>query len=609
MLSRYNPIIIDQVLRQVEPEPIFPPITNRGAWETAARTLDPRELETLIHDAEQDSQRPIPTATATDWLEFQRTGQREGHQELRRDRMQMLHNLAFAECFENRGRFLDGILNVAWAICEESSWVMPAHYAPLPDVDYPYIDLGAASIAFDLAELDVILGSVLDSVLRRRIRREIEQRIITPYLTRHDFWWLHNSLDRTMNNWTAVCNCGIAAAAIHLLNDDPARQAEVLARATRSMDDYLATFDADGGSSEGPGYWDYGFSSFTMLAHLVEARTQGQIDFFAEEAIREIAQFPLKTMLAPGVSVNFSDSDPYLSFTRSHLAFLAQRLKLPQLATLATMQPQAGRQGDIVWGLRNLFWQVPATAPTRFVPNRHDWFSEMMWMIARNDPKDPTELVLAAKGGHNDEMHNQNDVGNFIVFVQGEAIIPDIGRGRYTKDYFDPEKRYDHLVNASLGHSVPMPNGQLQGTGATFTAQLLQHQTTDSKDQLIIEMKDAYPPEAGLASLKRNLTLHRNEDLPWVELVDSFSFADAPGTFDSALTTFGHVEVGEEGMVIQGDRAKLRVTFEPEKVRVRVDTYNEVDLAHGPRDVHRIVFTWREPAQQGELRLELVPVS
>ncbi len=59
--------------------------------------------------------------------------------------------------------------------------------------------------------------------------------------------------------------------------------------------------------------------------------------------------------------------------------------------------------------------------------SRHDWFSGMMWMVARVDPGDPDALVLAAKGGNNQEMHNQNDVGNFIVHINGESIIPDIG--------------------------------------------------------------------------------------------------------------------------------------------------------------------------------------
>ena len=68
---------------------------------------------------------------------------------------------------------------------------------------------------------------------------------------RHDWWWLYNTHLRRVNNWTAVCNAGVVGAALYL-EPDLSRLAEMIARAARSMDDFLSTFDADGGSSEGP---------------------------------------------------------------------------------------------------------------------------------------------------------------------------------------------------------------------------------------------------------------------------------------------------------------------------------------------------------------------
>lgn len=42
---------------------------------------------------------------------------------------------------------------------------------------------------------------------------------------------------------------------------------------------------------------------------------------------------------------------------------------------------------------------------------------------------DPTDLVLAIKGGHNDESHNHNDVGSFLIAVDG---IPRVQRLVFT---------------------------------------------------------------------------------------------------------------------------------------------------------------------------------
>src|SRR5439155_9032257 len=147
-------------------------------------------------------------------------------------------------------------------------------------------------------------------------------------------WWLHNTAAREVNNWTGVCVGGVVGAAIYL-ESDPARLAEIIARGGRSLDDYLVTFDEDGGSSEGPGYWDYGFGYYTVLAHLVETRTDGRVSFFDEPRVPQIARYPLRTILSPGLYVNFSDCDRRVALAAPHLAFLPRRLDVPALMALA----------------------------------------------------------------------------------------------------------------------------------------------------------------------------------------------------------------------------------------------------------------------------------
>lgn len=607
MLNQHNAVDIEAALRAVSPEPPFPSASDRPAWTAISQAIGQAAVVDIIRRAEEDAREPIPALPATLFLEYQRTGQREGYQQPRARRRSALTNLALAECLEGQGRFLDPLLDVAWAICEESSWVLPAHQTVLTDMAHPVIDLGVAMTALELAEMDLLLGSVLDPLVGKRIRYEVDRRCFTPYLTRHDHWWLYNTRLRQVNNWTAVCNGGVAGAAIYL-EQDPSRLAEIIARAARSLDDYLATFDADGGSSEGPGYWSYGFGYYTILAHLVEHRTAGQVSLLDEPVIRQAAQFPLRTILSPGVYVNFSDCDPNVRFIAAHLAYLAKRLELPDLMRLARAQsPEGGRLGELNWALRALFWRPSSEPAGLFTPARHDWFPGMMWMIARYDPEDPNALVLAAKGGHNGEMHNQNDVGNVVVHVGGESVIPDIGRGRYTRAYFGPE-RYQHLVNSSRGHSVPMPNGCEQLPGADHGAVLLDHRTDATTDLLDLELKGAYPAEADLASLRRRVALHREGQRGWVELVDRVRFATRPGSFESVLTTLAQPEVEASVVVLRGQRGALRVSFDPEVVSAQVVTEKDVDLALGRADVHRVLFSFTQPRLEGSVGLRIEPV-
>ena len=163
--------------------------------------------------------------------------------------------------------------------------------------------------------------------------------------------------------------------------------------------------------------------------------------------------------------------------------------------------------------------------------------------------------MLAVKGGHNNEMHNQNDVGNFIVHVNGETLIPDVGRGRYTKAYFGPE-RYQHFVNSSRGHSVPRPNGTEQMPGEEYAAVLLEHRSDAEQDSIALELKGAYPIEADLESLRRTVTLHRAAPRGWVELVDEVTFASQAGQCESVLTTFAQAVIGPDAVVIRGDKGR-----------------------------------------------------
>lgn len=604
--EHFDPTALTQLLRETAGTPPFPASTNRAAWETVQARLGRQQVVALVDQAIQEAAIPIPPLPATLWLDFARRGRRDAYEAPASQRRRMLWQLTLAECLENQGRFLDPLLDLAWAICEESSWCYPAHQAALTDITQPYLDLGVAGTALMLAELDALVGDKLDPGLAKRIRAEIDRRCFTPYLTRDDHWWLFQGKEGNAVNWTAVCNSGIVGAAIYL-EPDPARLATMIERAVRSLADYLDSFDPDGGTSEGPGYWGYGFGNYVILADLLFQRTGGAVDLLAGERLRKIATFPLRTLLSHGTYVNFSDCDPDVALEPALLHYLGNRLDLPDLHGLARAQPDtAPHRAYSDWGLRHLFWLPPPDAPTTYAPARYDWFRGLQWFFARVDPTDPDALVLAAKGGHNDEMHNQNDVGNFIVHWRGESLIADIGRGNYTKEYFG-EGRYDYLVNSSVGHSVPVVNRLAQGTGVAFGAQVLEEQSGDTQETLLLDLTDAYPAAAGLQSLQRSVILHRDSPHGWVSVEDTFAFAGEAALFESALTTFNEVTIGDSGVLINGIHGGVRVGFDPAVVEPRREEH-AVEYEHGVVMVQRVLFAMRELERTGVVRLEIVPV-
>src|SRR5665811_2362701 len=115
MLNRYNPRMIEEALRDAHPPPPFPPATDRTAWRQIRDEIGEQTAENIIQQAEAVHDAPIPPLPATLYLEVARRGVREGYEAPASQRRQRLGLMSLAECLEGNGRFLDPLLDLAWA--------------------------------------------------------------------------------------------------------------------------------------------------------------------------------------------------------------------------------------------------------------------------------------------------------------------------------------------------------------------------------------------------------------------------------------------------------------------------------------------------------------
>src|SRR5690606_32767954 len=199
-------------------------------------------------------------------------------------------------------------------------------------------------------------------------------------------------------------------------------------------------------------------------------------------------------------------------------------------------------------------------------------------------------------------------VGSFMVVSGGKVVLTDPGRGRYSKSYFGPE-RYDNLMASSRGHSVPVVNGHEQVEGAERAAIVVAHQHGDDRDNLTIDMADAYPAEAGLTELRRSVTLDRQVPGGRIRLSDSFAFANGGGDFQSVLVTPLGVAVDDSAVRI-GGAGGVRVAFDSARVTVTTEAHRGVEKRYAPSvDLTRVLFTAKERVSRGEVALEIAPLD
>ena len=148
------------------PFSLYPRASDRAAWEA----LDAQWKKETIRQGEAYLNYDYPSLSATDFMAFSRTGNRVLYEDKTFGKRYALSALVLAECVEDKGRFLDDIINGIFSICEESAWQLPAHNSYmrdtpqllLPDVTAPIMDLFSCETGAVLAAAYYLLAARLD---------------------------------------------------------------------------------------------------------------------------------------------------------------------------------------------------------------------------------------------------------------------------------------------------------------------------------------------------------------------------------------------------------------------------------------------------------------
>jgi hypothetical protein len=585
---------LKQILDETAPGwPLLPELDGRNG--DVATLKDGQPAQALLAAAQEHVAKlyPIPQTTYTLYREFRHIGSRPGYETpyfLKRIRL----TAASLALFFGQDDLLDAVQDYLWDICEESNWVVPAH-------EWAIIDLFAAETGFQLAEtLRLLKGTLQDEVVAR-VKIEIEKRILQNYLLHHaTHWWFKGN-----NNWNGVCNSSVGCTFL-LLEEDTDRLAQALSLVLTGLETFLDTaFEADGGSTEGVGYWQYGLINMVCFSEMLRQRTQGQIDILSSvEKLKAIAQYPLSVMLSPGRFASFSDSEEPSSFHPGFVTRLAERTGQQDVKSILV---GPGTQKGLPWGLptalRTMLWWTGPPPKQVVLTDAHLPDAGVVRLVA--ETIDHTPVVVAFKAGHNGENHNQNDVGTFIIHVGGETLLCDPGCGLYSRQYFSHE-RYDNVFANSYGHSVPVINNQLQDAGDEFAGEILSFAPDQDLKIVTAEISGAYSVKH-LESLRRVVRLTASgEDSGAITLTDTYAFDALPDTVQEAFVTWQEVSVEDKAATVHGRQYDLRLTIEaPSSAAFAVESLEKACAENEkPRVLKRLTIDL-EPQLSFEVRVRM----
>lgn len=550
-------------------------------------------LEEIRAEADVGVNEPPPALDFDLFKIFREQGTRLEYERPYFRRRARLLSLTLALLIDEDEKYIQPLENVIWAICSEYSWAVTAHLpytgtgaeAELPP--HLIVDLFAAETAHALAEMLWLVGDRLHPWIRERVRSEIERRIFEPvFISERPFFWF--SAD---HNWSAVCAGAVGMAAM-LLIEDRERLAWMQARVSDAMDSFLSGYGDDGCCMEGAGYWTYGFGYYVYWAEMLHTYTGGIIDLLQDDKVRRIADYAGSVTLTVPACINYSDCSPEIQLHTGMVDRLRSRIgaNAPSAPPLSFHDDQCYRWPHQV---RTLLWSEDASAGIG-VHSGTILFPDAGWIIDKHHTNAGL-FAFSAKAGHNDEPHNHNDLGHFIVHAAGETLLTDLGPGVYTQEYFG-ETRYNHLHTSSLGHSVPVVNGCAQQSGSGCRSEIVRSETIGGRLHFDLDLTQAYGEEAGLKSLVRHFVWTCQDEKPEaaLEIRDDFEFATAGGQITEHFISLHRPEPASGVVVWQGESGRVELLYDSAVCEATVEQLESEEHLGAPQHVYRTALTARD---------------
>ncbi|MFN8512960.1 MAG: heparinase II/III family protein [Chloroflexia bacterium] len=481
----------------------------------------------------------------------------------------------------------------------------------MPDTTYPVVDLFAAETGAVLAWTQYLVGERLAALLPvvvDRLEREVRGRVLGPYREIDDWWWLGKTHGGMVNNWNPWIHSNILAANLLLERDQATRNA-VVVRAIEGIDRFMAGYHSDGGCDEGTSYWGHAGGSLFDCLDLIASASDGRLDAFGVPLVREIGRYIYRAHIADNWYVNFADGAARVAINAPLVYGYGRRIgdrALMAQGAAATRIETRGewRGGEFERILRALHAPVPEAergcgdaAGARGVARRHSGADG-----AGAGGGGDGAVFLAAKGGHNAESHNHNDIGSFIVALDGRPVVIDVGVGVYTRQTFSAD-RYSIWTMQSGYHNLPVINGYEQRDGREFAAREVVATLGEDAAELELDIAWAYPREAWVYHCERTLRLERG-DTPRIVLHDAFYLAAPPTSLALHLMLADEADVVTPGEIRCATPTRpLIINYDPKLFTVAVERIAIDDARLAPvwgERVYRLVLTAQEGKTHGD---------
>ena len=529
----------------------YPAYSDREGWNSL---LNDEDRQTLINTGEKMLDYKWQVIRATDYLEYERSGERNIMQNPYEANRKAINVLMMAELAEGKGRFIDQLINGVFFSCEMTSWVLSAHLPrqstkrSMPDWREQIIDLGSGNYGSMLAWVYYFFHDTFDKadpVISLRLRHELQERILDPFMENDREWWMafYWKPGEIINNWNPWCNSNVLQCYL-LLEDDRNKLTDAVWRTMQSVDKFINFVKSDGACEEGTSYWGHAAGKMYDYLQILSDGTNGKVSLFNNPMIRRMGEYISRSYVGDGWVVNFADAsakgggDAPLIY-RYGCAVGSEEMMQFAAYLLKGKRPTIPLGNDAFRTLQCVLLnkELEQTEAAHKVP-ACTWYPETEFCYLTNN----SGWFLATKGGFNNESHNHNDAGTFSLYINNTPILIDAGVGTYTRQTFSSE-RYSIWTMQSNYHNLPMINGVPQRFGQEYKATNVV--CKEKQRYFSADISTAYPEEAAVNSWTRAYKLENKR----LVITDKFSLKETKAANQVNFLVWGDIDISKAGKV------------------------------------------------------------
>ena len=585
----------------------YPAYSDREGWNSL---LNDEDRQTLINAGEKMLDYKWQVIRATDYLEYERSGERNIMQNPYEANRKAINMLMMAELAEGKGRFVDQLINGVFFSCEMTSWVLSAHLPrqstkrSMPDWREQIIDLGSGNYGSMLAWVYYFFHDTFDKanpVISLRLRHELQERILDPYMENDREWWMafHWKPGEIINNWNPWCNSNVLQCYL-LLEEDRDKLTDAVWRTMQSVDKFINFVKSDGACEEGTSYWGHAAGKMYDYLQILSDGTNGKVSLFNNPMIRRMGEYISRSYVGDGWVVNFADAsakgggDAPLIY-RYGRAVGSEEMMQFAAYLLKGKRPTTPLGNDVFRTLQCVLLNkgLEQTRPAHNVP-ACTWYPETEFCYLTNN----SGWFLATKGGFNNESHNHNDAGTFSLYINNTPILIDAGVGTYTRQTFSSE-RYSIWTMQSNYHNLPMINGIPQRFGQEYKATNV---VCKEKQRFFsADISTAYPEEAAVNSWIRSYKLENKR----LVITDKFSLKETMAANQVNFLVWGDIDISKAGKVIVKVGEEQATLEYPANFKATLETIELPDTRLSNvwgKQIYRIVLTDSQKKLEGNYK-------